>query len=172
MNVEMIQELQQLKSNLARAHSIAERQLRDPSFDPIGISSNLLKRIVVVTQDIDDIITTEEEALEDYYQKSVTGKDAPLFQSASSNNGTEPEYTITIQPQGYTPNEILLTLKSLGYLPAFKSMRELASSAWADFYVSRNGLAFELSSTVESIQPPELERYDEPATDDDDELPF
>lgn len=90
---------------------------------------------------------------------------------AERQNGKNPEYVITIQPDNHnTPNDIQLMLKSLGYAPTFKSIRELSSAAWADFEVNRNGIAFELTATVSSIEPPELERYGEPATDE--ELPF
>jgi hypothetical protein len=79
----------------------------------------------------------------------------------------EPEYSISIQPDEYTPNDIQLKLKSLGYTPIFKKF--LPASRWVYFDVSYNGIAFELSSTVSSLEPPEFERYSEPATD---ELPF
>ena len=85
-------------------------------------------------------------------------------------NGSHPDYTISIQPDGYTPNDIQLKLRSLGYAPTFKSFHEATYSTWAYFDVSYNGIAFELSSTVDEIEPPDIERYDEPATDD--ELPF
>jgi len=87
---------------------------------------------------------------------------------ALKHNGSQPEYTISIQPDGYTPNDIQLKLKSLGYTPIFKKF--LPASRWVYFDVSYNGIAFELSSTVSSLEPPEFERYSEPATDD--ELPF
>ncbi len=61
-------------------------------------------------------------------------------------------------------------LKSLGYMPTFKSIRELESAVWSDFSVNQNGIAFKLTAKVSSIEPPELERYGEPATDE--ELPF
>jgi hypothetical protein len=80
----------------------------------------------------------------------------------------EPEYSISIQPDEYTPNDIQLKLKSLGYTPIFKKF--LPASRWVYFDVSYNGIAFELSSTVSSLEPPEFERYSEPATDS--ELPF
>ncbi len=90
---------------------------------------------------------------------------------AERRNGKKPEYVITIQPDSHnTPNDIQLMLKSLGYAPTFKSIRELSSAAWADFEVNLNGIAFELTATVSSIEPPELERYGEQATDE--ELPF
>jgi hypothetical protein len=78
---------------------------------------------------------------------------------------------ISIQPDGYTPNDIQLKLKSLGYAPAFKKIHDYPNSTpWVYFDVSYNGIAFELSSTVSSLEPPDILRYDEPATDD--ELPF
>jgi hypothetical protein len=91
--------------------------------------------------------------------------------------GVRSEYSISIQPDEYTPNDIQLKLKSLGYTPIFKKF--LPASRWVYFDVSykgrkcalssTNGIAFELSSTVSSKEPPEFERYSEPATD---ELPF
>ena len=86
-------------------------------------------------------------------------------------NGSYPDYMIAIQPDGYTPNDIQLKLRSLGYAPAFKKIHNYPNSTpWVYFDVSYNGIAFELRSTVDSIEPPEIDRYDEPATDD--ELPF
>jgi hypothetical protein len=101
--------------------------------------------------------------------------------------GVRSEYSISIQPVPslggvgvgeYTPNDIQLKLKSLGYTPIFKKF--LPASRWVYFDVSykgrkcalssTNGIAFELSSTVSSKEPPEFERYSEPATDS--ELPF
>ena len=89
---------------------------------------------------------------------------------ALKHNGSNPDYMISIQPDGYTPNDIQLKLKSLGYTPSFKKIHDYPNSAWVYFDVSYNGIAFELSSTVSSLEPPEFERYSEPATDD--ELPF
>ena len=90
---------------------------------------------------------------------------------AERRNGKNPEYVITIQPDNHnTPNDIQLMLKSLGYMPTFKSIRELESAVWSDFSVNQNGIAFKLTAKVSSIEPPELERYGEPATDE--ELPF
>jgi len=86
---------------------------------------------------------------------------------ALKHNGSPPYYTIAIQPDGYTPNDIQLKLKSLGYTPTFKKF--MPASMWVYFDVVRDGIAFELHSTVSSLEPPELERYSEPATD---ELPF
>jgi hypothetical protein len=86
---------------------------------------------------------------------------------ALKHNSSNPDYTISIQPDGYTPNDIQLKLKSLGYTPTFKKC--MPASMWVYFDVSYNGIAFELHSTVSSLEPPELERYSEPATD---ELPF
>jgi hypothetical protein len=88
---------------------------------------------------------------------------------ALKSNSSGPEYSISIQPDEYTPNDIQLKLKSLGYAPAFKKINDYPNSAWIYFDVSYNGIAFELSSTVSSKEPPEFERYSEPATD---ELPF
>jgi hypothetical protein len=105
--------------------------------------------------------------------------DCWMVVKGEKRNSGKPFYTISIQPSGYTPNDIQLTLKSLGYTPTVKSIRDLDSceytdarsglTAWAYFDVSYNGITFELSSTVSSLEPPELERYSEPATD---ELPF
>lgn len=95
--------------------------------------------------------------------------DCWMVVKAEQRNIGNPCYTISIQPDGYTPNDIQLTLKSLGYTPTVKSSRDLESCAWVYFDVSYNGITFELSSTVSSLEPPELERYSEPATD---ELPF
>lgn len=197
MNVEMINTLDQIKSTLSMAKSIADRRLRDPCSNPVDVSNFLLMRIDVVLQDIDETIRAEEDALEAYYQEYVQheangGKGLekrfnPLIHScadeissafcdcwvavrAESNNGRFPEYTISIQPSGYTPNDIQLKLKSLGYASTFKEVKELEHSTWAYFQVYKNGIAFQLSSTVSSIEPPELERFDEPATDA--ELPF
>jgi hypothetical protein len=105
---------------------------------------------------------------------------------ALKHNGSHPDYMISIQPSGYTPNDIQLKLKSLGYVPAFKSIKDLDRcgfdklnpTAWAYFDVvyprvrgqGGNGITFELSSIVSSTEPPDIERYSEPATDD--ELPF
>jgi len=218
MNVEMINELQQIKSTLARAYKSAERQLRDPFSDPVSISNYLLTRIHVVTQDIDEIIKEEEDALEAYYQEYLAEgvvhashareQDAPSSCSlrsptpsayggegfnplihacasdiakafgncwvavrASRQNEEKPEYIVTIQPDNHnTPMDIQLVLKSLGYAPTFKSIRELESATWADFEVKSNGIAFDLTAKVESLEPPELDRFDEPAMDE--ELPF
>ncbi len=94
-------------------------------------------------------------------------------------NGSNPDYMISIQPDGYTPNDIQLKLRSLGYAPAFKKIHDYPNSTpWVYFDVSLhcvrgqayNGIAFELSSTVSSLEPPDIERYDEPPPDD--ELPF
>jgi hypothetical protein len=89
---------------------------------------------------------------------------------STGNDGGKPEYSISIQPDGYNPNDVLLKLRSLGYVPTFKSVKEFDTSIWADFDVQANGVSFNLSSTVSSISPPELDRFDEPATDE--ELPF
>ena len=91
---------------------------------------------------------------------------------AESNNGTFPEYTVSIQPSEYTSNDVLLKLKSLGYAPTFKAIKDLESAVWAYFEVKSNGITFNLSSTVSAVDPPEprFSGYDEPATDE--ELPF
>jgi len=96
--------------------------------------------------------------------------DCWMVVKAEKRNSDKPEYTISIQPDGYTSNDIQLKLKSLGYTPTLKSIRDLESSVWVYFDVSYNGIAFELSSTVSSKEPPDILRYSEPATDD--ELPF
>ena len=138
------------------------------------------------------MIKDEEDALEDYYREVSAEKDEPLsgfsplintcaseISSAFSNcwvsvrasrqNENNPEYVVSIQPDNHnTPNDIQLKLKSLGYAPTFKAIRDLESAVWADFEVKSNGITFNLSSTVSEV--PELERYDEPATDE--ELPF
>jgi hypothetical protein len=195
MNVEMITTLEQIKSSLSRAKSIADRRLREPFSNPVDISSFLLLRIDVVLQDIDETIKAEEDALEAYYQEFQAEKKdekqnngfSPLISiiaeevskafnncwvaiRASKSDGSNPEYSISIQPDGYTPNDVMLKLRSLGYAPTFKSVKEFDTSNWADFDVQANGVAFNLSSTVSSISPPELDRFYEPAKDS--ELPF
>jgi hypothetical protein len=224
MNVEMITTLEQVKSMLKRAYNTAERQLRDPFGDKESVSSYLLSKIYIVTNEIDAFISEEENAFEEHYsveaelvesncdelhprQKSRGWPDVldihdglrpsvvdqeglrfnPLIHACASEiaaafgdcwiqvkaeqrNSDNPCYTISIQPDGYTPNDIQLTLKSLGYTPTVKLIKDLESCAWAYFDVSYNGITFELSSTVSSLEPPELERYSEPATDS--ELPF
>ena len=246
MNVEKISALEQVKSMLSRAYNAADRQLRDPFGDKESVSSYLLTKIQIVTNEIDAFITEEENAFETYYsveaepvldnlsgfplddssagsterfvpgegeQRARTAHDNhavdnfpdvkhglcfnPLINSCASEiasafcdcwvevkalkpsgrcsgielpYGSNPDYTISIQPDGYTPNDIQLTLKSLGYTPNFKSIKEYSASAWVYFDVSYNGIAFELSSTVSEIDPPDIDRYSEPATDD--ELPF
>jgi len=194
MNVEMIAALEEIKSTLARACEVTDRQLRNPFSEPIDLSGYLLTKIHVVTKYIDDKIKAEEDAFEAYYQEQPTNEDEPslgfsplidacadkiskamgncwVMVRASRQNGEKPEYTISIQPDNHnTPTDIQLVLKSLGYAPTFKSIRELESSTWVDFEVEANGIAFFLSSTVSSIEPPELDRFSEPATDD--ELPF
>jgi hypothetical protein len=89
---------------------------------------------------------------------------------SSGNDGGKPEYSISIQPDGYTANDVLLKLRSLGYAPTFKEAKQFETSTWADFSVNAFGIAFNLSSTVSTTDPPELDRFDEPATDG--ELPF
>ena len=198
MNVEMITALEQIKSSLGIAYKSAERRLRDPFSDPVSISNYLLTRLHVVSQDIDDIIKDEEDALEDYYQEYVrheaNGSKGlekgfnPLIHScaseissalgncwvavrASRQNEEKPEYIVTIQPDNHnTPNDIQLQLRSLGYSTTFRKVKALEHSNWADFAVEANGIRFNLSSTVSEISPPELDRHDEPATDE--ELPF
>ena len=76
MNVEKITALEQIKSTLGIAYKSAERQLRDPFSDPISISTYLLTRLHVVSQDIDDMIKDEEDALEAYYQEVQQATDA------------------------------------------------------------------------------------------------
>jgi hypothetical protein len=210
----MITTLEQVKSMLKRAYNTAERQLRDPFGDKESVSSYLLSKIHIVTNEIDAFISEEENAFEEHYsveaelvesncdelhprQKSRGRPDVldihdglrfnPLIHACASEiaaafgdcwmvvkaeqrNSGNPCYTISIQPDGYTSNDIQLKLKSLGYTPTVKSITDLESCAWAYFDVSYNGIAFELHSTVSSLEPPELERYSEPATDD--ELPF
>ena len=147
-------------------------------------------------QDIDETIKAEEDTLEANYQEFIAEtKDekqnngfSPLISicaeeiskafndcwvavRASRNDGGKPEYSISIQPNGsFTPNDVLLTLRSLGYMPTFKSVREFDTSIWADFDVKALGIAVKISSTVSTVDPPELDRFDEPATDG--ELPF
>ena len=75
MNVEKITALEQIKSTLGIAYKSAERQLRDPFSDPVSISNYLLTRLHVVSQDIDDMIKDEEDALEAYYQEVSAEKD-------------------------------------------------------------------------------------------------
>ncbi len=223
MNVEMITTLEQIKSMLSRAYNAADRQLRNPFADKESVSSYLLTKIQIVTNEIDAFITEEENAFEAYYSEdgstnvNISVEDFPLDDDsdipvtvtpnpngfnpvihdcaseiteafgdcwvevkALKPNGSNPDYAkpkacvvsymISIQPDGYTPNDIQLTLKSLGYTPNFKSIKEYSASAWVYFDVSYNGIAFELSSTVSEIEPPDIDRYSEPATDD--ELPF
>jgi len=196
MNVEMIATLDQIKSTLLRAKSIADRRLREPFSNPVDISSFLLTSIDVVLQDIDETIKAEEDALEVYYQefKEETKEQNPASRGfsplisicaeniskafndcwvairASKSDGSNPEYSISIQPDGYTANDVQLKLRLLGYSPKFKEAREFETCTWADFDVKANEVAFTLSSTVSTTDPPELERYSEPATDD--ELPF
>lgn len=227
MNVEMITTLEQIKSMLSRAYNTADRQLRNPFGDKESVTSYLLTKIQIVTNEINAFISEEENAFEAYYsedtsvnhvenpdigevevfplddsdiQAPVTPKPDgfnPLIHNCASeisaafsdcwvevkalkSNSSgkmkssvascSPEYSISIQPDGYTPNDIQLKLRSLGYAPTVKSIKEYSSSAWVYFDVSYNGIAFELSSTVDSIEPPDIERYSEPATDD--ELPF
>jgi hypothetical protein len=218
MNVEMISTLEQIKSMLSRAYNAADRQLRNPFGDKESVSSYLLTKIHIVTNEIDAFISEEENAFEAYYSvdaepvpechlsdlpvddsdtldgldtQATRPKDCqfnPLINSCASEiteafgdcwvevkalkpNGSHPDYTISIQPDGYTPNDIQLKLRSLGYAPAFKKIHDYPNSTpWVYFDVSYNGIAFELSSTVSSLEPPDIDRYDEPATDD--ELPF
>jgi hypothetical protein len=214
MNVEMITTLEQIKSMLSRAYNTADRQLRNPFGDKESVSSYLLTKIHIVTNEIDAFISEEENAFEAYYSEdgftsvkheveafpldddseipvTVTPKPDsfnPLIHHCASEitaafgdcwvevkalkpNGSHPDYMISIQPDGYTPNDIQLKLKSLGYAPAFKKIHDYPNSTpWVYFDVSYNGIAFELSSTVSSLEPPDILRYDEPATDD--ELPF
>jgi len=221
MNVEMISTLEQIKSMLSRAYNAADRQLRNPFGDKESVSSYLLTKIQIVTNEIDAFISEEENAFEAYYsvdaepvpeshlsdfpvddsdiQAPVTPKPDgfnPVIHDCASEiteafgdcwvevkalkpNGSHPDYMISIQPDGYTPNDIQLKLNSLGYAPAFKKIHDYPNSAtWVYFDVvyprvrgqGGNGIAFELSSTVSSLEPPDIDRYDEPATDD--ELPF
>ena len=230
MNVEMITTLEQIKSMLSRAYNAADRQLRNPFGDKESVSSYLLTKIHIVTNEIDAFISEEENAFEAYYSEEVSRAEVEVFPlddsdipeegvveriarspvtpkpdgfnpvihdcaseiteafgdcwvevKALKHNGSHPDYMIAIQPDGYTPNDIQLKLKSLGYAPAFKKIHDYPNSTpWVYFDVSlkadrsalssTNGIAFELSSTVDSIEPPEFDRYDEPATDD--ELPF
>jgi hypothetical protein len=217
MNVEMITTLEQVKSMLSRAYKAADKQLRDPFGDKESVSSYLLTKIHIVTNEIDAFISEEENAFEEHYSEessvnhevkvfpldldtqaeALGSQFNPLIHSGESGcttafkcaseiaeafgdcwmvvkaekrNSDKPCYTISIQPDGYTPNDIQLKLKSLGYTPTVKSIKDLDSCAWAYFDVSYNGIAFELSSKVSSLELPEFERYSEPATDD--ELPF
>ena len=206
--------------------------------DPVSISTYLLTRLHVVSQDIDDMIKDEEDALEAYYQEVSAACDAmvicgnkppvvetpslekdepsspssspsereketgfstgfsPLINTcaseiseafsncwvsvrASRQNENNPEYVVSIQPDNHnTPNDIQLKLKSLGYAPTFKAIRDLESAVWADFEVQTNGLrpsaavpsarrvvdqegiTFNLSSTVSAVDPPELGKFD------------
>jgi hypothetical protein len=221
MNVEKINALEQIKLMLKRAENTADKQLRDPFGDKESVTSYLLTKIQIVTNEIDAFISEEENAFEAYYSEDmsvnhevevfplddsdmpeegvvsriarlpVTPKPDgfnPLIHDCASEiteafgdcwvevkalkpNGSNPDYMISIQPDGYTPNDIQLKLKSLGYAPAFKKIHDYPNSTpWVYFDVSYNGIAFELSSTVSEIDPPDIDRYDEPATDD--ELPF
>jgi len=224
MNVEMISTLEQVKSMLSRAYNAAERQLRNPFGDKESVSSYLLCKIQIVTNEIDAFISEEENAFEAYYSEDEStnvnisveafplddDSEIPVTVTPKSNgfnpfihdcaseiteafgdcwvevkalkpNGSHPDYMIAIQPDGYTPNDIQLKLRSLGYAPAFKKIHDYPNSTpWVYFDVSykgrkcalssTNGIAFELSSTVSEIEPPDIDRYDEPATDD--ELPF
>jgi hypothetical protein len=204
MNVEKISALEQIKAMLSRAYNTADKQLRDPFGDKESVSSYLLSKIYIVTNEIDAFISEEENTFLQHYSEenhevevfpldldiqaeALGSRFNPLIHACASEiaeafgdcwmvvkaeqrNSGKPCYTISIQPDGYTPNDIQLKLKSLGYTPTLKSIKDLDSCAWVYFEVSYNGIAFELHSTVASLEPPELERYSEPATDD--ELPF
>ena len=215
MNVEKISALEQIKAMLSRAYNTADKQLRDPfgdkespdSRDPArrDVSSYLLSKIYIVTNEIDAFISEEENTFLKHYSEENHSVEVfpldydiqvpadgsrfnPLIHNCASeiaaafgdcwvevkalkHNGSQPEYTMSIQPDEYTPNDIQLKLKSLGYAPAFKKIHDYPNSTpWVYFDVVKDGIVFELSSTVDEISPPELERYSEPATDD--ELPF
>jgi hypothetical protein len=167
MNVGMIATLEQVKSMLSRAYNTAERQLRDPFGDKESVSSYLLTKIQIVTNEIDAFISEEENASQAYYSEdrstnvNISVEAFPLdddsdiqapvkpdgfnpvihsgesgcttaFNCASEitaafgdcwvevkalkPNGSNPDYMISIQPDGYTPNDIQLKLKSLGYV--------------------------------------------------------
>ncbi len=132
---------------------------------------------------------------EDYFNTDGFERMAPLLvQSASSirkafgncwiqashttNRWGGSDYKISIQPNiSLTPNDVQLVLSSLGYSVTFKSISNGKHAKWVYFEVQArcehdvrlpcNGLTFELSSTVSSIEQPELERYDEPASDEE-----
>ena len=53
MNVEMITTLEQVKSMLSRAYKAADKQLRDPFGDKESVSSYLLTKIHIVTNEIE-----------------------------------------------------------------------------------------------------------------------
>jgi hypothetical protein len=192
MNVEKIDALEQVKSMLTNAYSAAEKQLRDPNSDPVSISTFLLTRISSITNEINSFISEEEESLEEQYQEWLQEQTEPkkeadfnplMVQSAASirkafgdcwmqvrqtkGKWSEPECEISIQPDShYTPNDIQLVLRSMGYTTTFESFMEAEQSNWVYFEVMRDGLVFKLSSTVSSIEPPELERFGEPAIDE------
>ncbi len=56
MNVEKISALEQVKSMLSRAYNAADRQLRNPFGSKESVSSYLLTKIQIVTNEIDAFI--------------------------------------------------------------------------------------------------------------------
>jgi len=192
MNVELIQALKSIQSSLREANNAVTLKTLNP-FNEVE-DSNLLHflagRIDRVCGEIDGMITDEEAVLDGMfaeYQRAEITKNSVISVHAvaadirkllcdsyisvcyAAHKSGKEKVTISAQPDGqFTPADIALLLKGRGYDVTFKKAKKFDSCKWAYFDVVQNGAShfkFEFHSTVASLEPPELERFDEPASD-------